>query len=136
MSIAAKTAGADSHAHLDVNAIRAEFPILDISIRGKPLVYLDNAATSQKPRAVIGAIMRYYEGTNANVHRGVHHLSEAATEDYEARVSTGTRARRRAARTSPGPEPPVSQATRGHRGIAENYSLRKRTECPGCSSQY
>jgi cysteine desulfurase / selenocysteine lyase len=71
-------------AGFDVERVRADFPILATEVHGKPLVYLDNAATSQKPRAVINAIMRYYEGTNANVHRGVHHLSEAATEDYEA----------------------------------------------------
>ena len=53
-------------------------------VHGKPLVYLDNAATSQKPRAVIDAITRYYEGSNANIHRGVHFLSEHATEEYEA----------------------------------------------------
>jgi cysteine desulfurase/selenocysteine lyase len=70
-------------AGFDVERVRADFPILATEVHGKPLVYLDNAATSQKPRAVIDAIMRYYEGTNANVHRGVHHLSEAATEDYE-----------------------------------------------------
>jgi cysteine desulfurase/selenocysteine lyase len=68
----------------DVERVRADFPILATEVHGKPLVYLDNAATSQKPRVVIDAIMRYYEGTNANVHRGVHHLSEAATENYEA----------------------------------------------------
>jgi cysteine desulfurase / selenocysteine lyase len=66
-----------------IERVRADFPILATEVHGKPLVYLDNAATSQKPRAVIDAIMRYYEGTNANVHRGVHYLSEAATEDYE-----------------------------------------------------
>jgi cysteine desulfurase / selenocysteine lyase len=70
-------------AGFDVERVRADFPILATEVHGKPLVYLDNAATSQKPRAVIDAIMRYYEGTNANVHRGVHYLSEAATEDYE-----------------------------------------------------
>src|SRR5208282_2741813 len=64
--------------------VRADFPILQQKVRGKPLVYLDNAATSQKPRAVIEAISRYYEGTNANIHRGVHFLSEHATEEYEA----------------------------------------------------
>lgn len=69
---------------LDINKIRADFPILERTIRGKPLVYLDNAATSQKPRAVIDAITRYYEGTNSNIHRGVHFLSEHATEQYEA----------------------------------------------------
>jgi cysteine desulfurase/selenocysteine lyase len=69
---------------LDVEKIRADFPILRLTVHGKPLVYLDNAATSQKPRAVIDAITRYYEGTNANIHRGVHFLSEHATGEYEA----------------------------------------------------
>jgi cysteine desulfurase/selenocysteine lyase len=69
---------------LHVKQVRADFPILQQTVHGKPLVYLDNAATSQKPRAVIDAIVRYYEGTNANIHRGVHFLAEKATEDYEA----------------------------------------------------
>ena len=67
----------------DVGRIRADFPILQERVRGRQLVYLDNAATSQKPRAVIEAIVRYYEHANANVHRGVHYLSERATEEYE-----------------------------------------------------
>ena len=67
----------------DVEAVRKDFPILHQQIRGKPLVYLDSAATSQKPRAVIDAIARYYFEENANVHRGVHLLSERATKDYE-----------------------------------------------------
>ena len=62
---------------------RKDFPILGEKVHGKPLVYLDNAATSQKPRAVIDAVSRYYEHHNANVHRGVHRLSELATADYE-----------------------------------------------------
>jgi cysteine desulfurase/selenocysteine lyase len=62
---------------------RTDFPILAEKVHGKPLVYLDNAATSQKPRAVIEAISSYYEHHNANVHRGVHRLSELATADYE-----------------------------------------------------
>ncbi len=70
-------------AELDVQAIRAEFPILEHTVRGKPLVYLDNAATSQKPRFVLDAITRYYEEENANIHRGVHYLSERATVEYE-----------------------------------------------------
>ncbi|HEX9050582.1 MAG TPA: aminotransferase class V-fold PLP-dependent enzyme, partial [Anaeromyxobacter sp.] len=75
---------------LDPAAIRAEFPILRQTVRGKPLVYLDNAATTQKPRAVIDAVRRYYEEDNANVHRGVHLLSERATRGYEeARVKVG-----------------------------------------------
>ena len=69
---------------LDVQQIRADFPILASEVHGKPLVYLDNAATSQKPRAVIQAIKEYYERDNSNVHRGVHSLSERATEAYEA----------------------------------------------------
>jgi cysteine desulfurase/selenocysteine lyase len=69
---------------LDLARVRADFPILRQKVHGKPLVYLDNAATSQKPRAVIDAIVCYYEGTNANIHRGVHYLSEIATADYEA----------------------------------------------------
>jgi cysteine desulfurase/selenocysteine lyase len=68
---------------LNVNRIRADFPILRKKIGGKPLVYLDSAATSQKPRAVIDAIDRYYREYNANVHRGLHRLSEEATVAFE-----------------------------------------------------
>jgi cysteine desulfurase/selenocysteine lyase len=64
--------------------VRAQFPILARTVRGKPLVYLDNAATTQKPVAVLDAVRRYYETCNANVHRGVHRLSEEATVAYEA----------------------------------------------------
>lgn len=68
---------------LDVQALRAQFPILDQEIDGKPLVYLDNAATTQKPQAVIDAIMAFYTQCNANVHRGAHHLSDESTRRYE-----------------------------------------------------
>ncbi|MGH8738086.1 MAG: SufS family cysteine desulfurase [Burkholderiales bacterium] len=68
----------------DVERLRAEFPILATKVHGKPLVYLDNAATTQKPRAVIAAETEYYERYNANIHRGVHTLSQRATEAYEA----------------------------------------------------
>ena len=67
----------------DAQKIRADFPILAREVNGKPLVYLDNAATTQKPRQVIQAIVDYYEGYNANVHRGVHALSQEATDRYE-----------------------------------------------------
>jgi cysteine desulfurase/selenocysteine lyase len=67
----------------DVARVRADFPILRRQARGRPLVYLDNAATTQKPQVVIDAIARYYCEMNANVHRGVHELSEVATEAYE-----------------------------------------------------
>jgi len=71
----------------DVARIREDFPILGLKVHGKPLVYLDNAATSHKPRAVIDAITRFYYSENSNIHRGVHELSQRATEDYEkARV--------------------------------------------------
>jgi len=67
----------------DVARVRADFPILRRSVRGRPLVYLDNAATTQKPQVVIDALTRYYTEINANVHRGVHELSEVASEAYE-----------------------------------------------------
>ncbi|MBM3434025.1 MAG: cysteine desulfurase [Bacteroidetes bacterium] len=69
---------------IDFAALRKEFPILDQEVHGKPLVYLDNAATTQKPRAVIRAIVDYYEQINSNVHRGVHTLSQRATDAFEA----------------------------------------------------
>lgn len=68
---------------MDINRIRKDFPILDQKINGKPLVYLDNAATTQKPLPVIRRISDYYLKENSNVHRGVHHLSQVATEAYE-----------------------------------------------------
>jgi cysteine desulfurase/selenocysteine lyase len=81
----ANRAGTQQFLHtLDLQKIRADFPILQEKARGHKLVYLDNAATSQKPRAVIDAIVRYYEHGNANIHRGVHYLSEKATADFEA----------------------------------------------------
>jgi cysteine desulfurase/selenocysteine lyase len=69
---------------IDWAALRRDFPILDQQVHGKPLVYFDNAATSQKPRAVIDALVHYYEHDNANVHRGIHELSNRATAGYEA----------------------------------------------------
>lgn len=80
------TAVIDSSRDLDfdVQRIRQDFPILATRVNGKPLVYLDNAATSQKPFAVLEAMARYYREDNANIHRGVHHLSERATAAYES----------------------------------------------------
>ena len=66
-----------------IHDIRADFPILQTKIHNKPLVYFDNAATTQKPKIVIDRIRDYYENENANIHRGVHHLSQVATQDYE-----------------------------------------------------
>jgi cysteine desulfurase / selenocysteine lyase len=72
----------------DVEKVRGDFPILREKIHGKPLVYLDNAATTQKPQIVIDRLARYYERENANIHRGVHLLAERATEEYEAARKT------------------------------------------------
>ncbi|HET7697011.1 MAG TPA: cysteine desulfurase [Vicinamibacterales bacterium] len=76
-------AGAQPGARFDVDRVRADFPILSRTVHGRPLVYLDNAATTQKPQVVLDAILSYYTGINANVHRGVHELSERATAAYE-----------------------------------------------------
>ena len=81
---------------VDWSALRADFPILDQKVHGKPLIYFDNAATSQKPRAVIQSLVNYYERDNANVHRGIHELSMRATTAFEAartRVATFINAR-------------------------------------------
>ena len=69
---------------LDIIAIRGDFPILAQQVHGKPLIYLDNAATSQKPECVIETLTRFYQMDNANIHRGVHQLSERSTQSYEA----------------------------------------------------
>jgi cysteine desulfurase / selenocysteine lyase len=68
---------------MDVERIRQDFPLLQQRVRGKPLVYLDNAATSQKPQSVIDVVTRFYTSENANIHRGVHYLSERATDAYD-----------------------------------------------------
>jgi cysteine desulfurase / selenocysteine lyase len=77
-------AGAAAGKSFDVEAVRRQFPILAQTVHGKPLVYLDSAATSHKPQAVIDAVSGFYAHDNSNVHRGVHHLSEVATRHYEA----------------------------------------------------
>ena len=73
---------------IDVEKIRKDFPILDQIVNDEPLVYLDNAATTQKPKVVLEAVNRYYQEDNANVHRGVHTLAERATASYEAARET------------------------------------------------
>ena len=84
---------------LDVATIRADFPILSRTIHGKPLTYLDNAASAQKPRQVLDTMRQAYESEYANVHRGLHYLANAATEGYE-----GARERVRAFLNAPRPE--------------------------------
>ena len=69
---------------LDIDAIRRQFPVLNRIVKGQPLIYFDNAATSQKPQVVIDALVNYYSGYNANIHRGIHTLAEEATAAFEA----------------------------------------------------
>src|SRR5215216_2142498 len=78
------TETAAAKAPLDTDAVRRDFPILSQEVNGRPLVYLDNAGTSQKPRQVIQALVDYYERDNANIHRANHTLGARATERYEA----------------------------------------------------
>ncbi|MBI3002564.1 MAG: cysteine desulfurase [candidate division NC10 bacterium] len=86
----AETVRQDPAIPFDVERVRQDFPILRERAHGKPLVYLDNAATSQKPQVVIDTLTRYYRAENANIHRGIHYLSERATEAYErARAAVG-----------------------------------------------
>ena len=106
---------------MDATTIRKDFPILERHVHGRPLVYLDSAATSQTPRAVTDAMTRYYEETNANVHRGVHALAEEATERYEG-------ARARIARFI-GADPRgvvfAKNATEGFNLLAYSYARRR-----------
>src|SRR5579864_9165385 len=96
MTTAAKTLPRESRpadvreggAGFDLEKVRRDFPILRQRVHGRTLVYLDNAATSQKPQVVINAITRYYERDNANIHRGVHFLSEHATEEHDEARAT------------------------------------------------
>ena len=102
----------------DVQAVRADFPILQLTVRGKPLVYLDNAATSHKPKAVLEAVDRFYTHDNSNVHRGVHLLSERATRAFE-------QARRKARQFINAPETReiifVRGSTEGVNLVAQTY---------------
>src|SRR5579863_9102274 len=88
MSLEAARAAPHASPGLDVARVRADFPILARQINGKPLVYLDSAASSQRPRAVLSAVEHYETTLHANVHRGVHSLSQWATEAYEGSRET------------------------------------------------
>ena len=81
---AALTPGREAERALDLEWVRAQFPALHQDVHGKPLVYLDSAATAQRPRAVLEAVVDFYENDNANVHRGLHELARRATDRYEA----------------------------------------------------
>src|SRR6185436_6718638 len=82
------TAPATIQRKLDINFIRNQFPVLNREVKGRPLLYFDNAATSQKPQAVIDALVNYYTNYNANIHRGIHTLAEEATAAFEATSDT------------------------------------------------
>jgi cysteine desulfurase / selenocysteine lyase len=105
----------------DVEQIRKDFPALHQQVHGKPLVYLDNAATSQKPQAVIDALVAYYTYDNSNVHRGVHLLSERATEAYE---DARARVQRHLNAASPREIVFVRQATEGINLVMASYGRR------------
>ncbi|MFQ5457746.1 MAG: SufS family cysteine desulfurase [Myxococcota bacterium] len=127
MSIAAKNLrGRARRGAFDVAKVREDFPILRQRVHGKPLVYFDNAATSQKPRVVIEALRDYYARDNANIHRGVHALSQRATDAYEA-------ARGKAARFLNAAEPREAIFVRGTTegiNLVANSFLRRRAR-PG-----
>src|SRR6266436_6438077 len=82
--VTTETSPAQPTRKMDWRSLREDFPILDQKVHGHPLIYFDNAATTQKPRAVIDALRHYYEHDNANVHRGIHELSNRATAGFEA----------------------------------------------------
>ncbi len=109
---------------IDWSALRNDFPILDQKIHGKPLVYFDNAATSQKPRSVIASLVHYYEHDNANVHRGIHELSNRSTNAFEAartRVAQFINAKTRMKSFSRAAQPKASTSSqpRGVRKISK-----------------
>ena len=81
---------AESFSDFDIAAIRRDFPVLNQEVNGHPLAYLDNAASSQKPVQVIEAVDAFYRHDNANIHRGVHKLSQRATDAYEGAREQGT----------------------------------------------
>ena len=113
----------------DVEAIRADFPILSERPYGKPLVYLDNAASAQKPRAVIERMVHAYEHEYANVHRGLHYLANAATEAYEA-----ARERVRASSTPLRATRSSSPARRRRRSISSPRASGSSTSAPATRS--
>ncbi len=111
-----------SNGSYDVGRVREDFPILGMQVHGKPLVYLDNAASAQKPKAVLDRLTQAYTSEYSNVHRGLHYLANAATEGYEgAREKVaGFLERRRAAMksSSPGARPRRSISSPRHSGAS------------------
>ena len=125
----AVTASQATRVALDPHRLRTDFPALAQEVRGRPLVYLDNAATTQKPNAVIEVVANYYRRDNANVHRGVHTLSERATALYED-------ARKTVARFIGAGAPEISCPNRWNSFLppANATRLRQRTRVSPCAS--
>ena len=118
-----------SNGAYDVNRIREDFPILAMQVYGKPLVYLDNAASAQKPKAVLDRIQQAYTTEYANVHRGLHYLANAATEAYE-----GAREKVRAFHQRPGPRKSSSPATPPRRSTWSPIRLGASASSPATRS--
>ena len=124
----------------DVNRIREDFPILAMPVYGKPLVYLDNAASAQKPKAVLDRLQHAYTAEYANVHRGLHYLANAATEAYEGAPSSTRRVRKRSSSPATPPRPSTWSPTRSGasasrpatRSCSRSWSTIP-TSCPGTS---
>ena len=110
-----------SNGSYDVDRIREDFPVLAMQVYGKPLVYLDNAASAQKPKAVLDRIQQAYTSEYANVHRGLHYLANAATEAYE-----GAREKVRAFLNAPRPEEIIftRNATEAINLVADTFGAR------------
>ena len=136
-----------SNGSYDVARVREDFPALALKVYGKPLVYLDNAASAQKPNAVLDRMTEAYKTEYANVHRGLHYLANAATEAYEGAPRQGGEIpqRRGAAKRSSSPATPPRRSTSWRRHGASRTSGRATrscsrswstipTSCPGISS--
>ena len=121
MSVAQKTVTVD-RSSFDIQYIRKQFPVLAQTVRGKPLVYLDNAATTQKPQVVLDTLFRYYTAENANIHRGVYELSQNATRAYE-----GARSKIAAFLNAPEPAEIIftRNATEGINLVAQTFGRSK-----------
>ena len=118
VNVSSKAPSSAGTLDLDLETLRGQFPILQSQVNGKPLVYLDNAATTQKPSLVIETLVRFYSEQNANIHRGIHYLSAQATDSYE-------NARERVARFINAPHSRqvifVRGATEGINLVAQSY---------------
>ena len=127
----------DDHEVFDVNAIRADFPILQETVNGKPLIWFDNAATTQKPQVVIDRLSHFYAHENSNIHRAAHELAARATDAYEEARDTVAalhRRRRRPNRSSSCAAPPKPSTWWPMPGAANTWSPATRSSSPTWST--